>query len=786
MARKRDRERPVRPVTGALRPAGRPNLVAFGLLAGVLLLFYWKPLIGFPGERTFFWEDFLYQNYPYRAFEAEELRRGDFPFWNPYQFGGMPYAADVQAAAFYPPNLALTLFVKEGALDPRWVEALSVFHALLGGFFFYLLLRSRAAGVWASLLAGIGWSLSGFFVVRMIHMNVLAVVAWAPLLSLLFLRAVERRSVAAASLGGVVLGVSLLGGSPQYSLYLLFLLGLHALYETVRPAEGRPGAARFAPLLSLGVILLLGFGVAAVQLIPTEELSRLSLRADMTYEESTECSFGPASLPTLLLPKLYGSAAGGNTRGYWGPRPYFSSWELSAYPGIVVLVLALVALVYRPRGRATLFFALLGLFGLLLGLGAYGPLHRLFFELVPFYGKFRCPGRAFLLTGVSLAFLAGRGAHLLLGRPPGNRKRRTVLATLLAAILLAGLVSYLAFRPEANASRTHPPDAGRTALLSFLLFFGVLTASGGAVLFWASRGRPLGPVVRGGLLLLLVAELFLYGYGFNDGGRDPDQFYRGRSDVVDLLRKESDGGLYRVKQRAREGMVLPRNMGSVNRIPSVDGYNQLKLQRYEDLQVAPEVSFERMIDLFGVRIYTLLDPETNGLGMARNPDCLPKAFFVGEAEIVSGEEEAIRRVGAPDFDPARAVVLEGGAPGRESPGGTGEATVVSWGTNRIEVTVTADGPGWLVLNEVYYPAWKVTVDGEERESLPADHALRAVRLEAGDHRVVWAYRSGSFRLGAAVSAAALLAAMALLFVAAPRRGEGPAQLIRGIAGGDRP
>lgn len=753
-------------MTGTARPLRRPDLVAFAILAGVLLLFYWKTLIGFPAERTYFWEDFLYQNYPYRAFEAEELRRGEFPFWNPYQFGGMPYAADVQAAALYPPNIALTLFVEEGRLDPRWVEALSVLHALLGGFFFHLLLRSRTGCVWASLLGGIGWSLSGFFVVRMIHMNVLAVVAWAPLIFLLFLLSLERRSIAATAAAGVVLGISLLGGSPQYSLYLLFFLGLYGLYETLRPAEGRRGISRLLPALSLGLILLIGFGIAAVQLLPTAELSDLSLRAEMTYEESAECSFLPASLPTLLMPKLYGSAAGWNNRGYWGPGSYFYSWELCAYPGVVLLVLALVSLVYRPRGRTTLFFALLGLFGLLLGLGAYGPLHRIFYEIVPVYGKFRCPGRALLLTGISLVFLGGRGARLLLDRPTGGPKRKRVLAALVAALLLAGVLSYLAFRPGAA-----PQGAAAAALRSFLLFLALLALSGGAVLRWAWRGRPLGRPLRGGLLLLLVVELFLYGYGFNDGGRDPDIFYRGQADLVEALRGESEGGLYRVKQRAPEGMILPRNMGSVNRIPSVDGYNQLKLRRFEDLQVAPEVSFDRMIDLFGVRVYTFLDRETNSLRMARNPDCLPKAFFVGEAEIVSGEGSAIRRVGDPDFDPRRTVVLEGPSAGGETVGGgTGEATVLSWGSNRIEIAVDADGPGWLVLNEVHYPAWKVAVDGEEREALPANHALRAVRLDAGEHRVVWSYRSGAFRLGAAVSVASLLAALTLLFLVAPRRG----------------
>ncbi|RPJ41311.1 MAG: hypothetical protein EHM19_12240, partial [Candidatus Latescibacterota bacterium] len=269
MARGSGGRRPRIKETGRAPAIGGARL-ALLLLAAVLLLFYWKNLVGFPGGRVFFWEDFAEQNYPYRAFEAVELRRGSFPFWNPYQFAGMPFAADVQAAAFYPFNPLLALAAGGGRLSPVWVEGLGVLHALLGGFLLFLLVRYKTSSAYASILAGIAWALSGFWVVRMIHLNVLSVVAWTPLLLLLLLVACERRSLSAAAWGGIVLGVSLLGGAPQFSLYVLFALGALALYECVRPREpSARGAKRLLPFLYLGVILTIGGGAAAVQLLPT-------------------------------------------------------------------------------------------------------------------------------------------------------------------------------------------------------------------------------------------------------------------------------------------------------------------------------------------------------------------------------------------------------------------------------------------------------------------------------------------------------------------------------------
>jgi uncharacterized membrane protein YfhO len=76
-------------------------------------------------------------------------------------------------------------------------------------------------------------------------------------------------------------------------------------------------------------------------------------------------------------------------------------------------------------------------------------------------------------------------------------------------------------------------------------------------------------------------------------------------------------------------------------------------------------------------------------------------------------------------------------------------------------------PSVLLLSEVWYPAWRAYVDGEEREVLRADYSLRGVPLEAGDHKVEFVYDSDRFSTGLWISVTSLiilLGAIALLVV----------------------
>ena len=76
---------------------------------------------------------------------------------------------------------------------------------------------------------------------------------------------------------------------------------------------------------------------------------------------------------------------------------------------------------------------------------------------------------------------------------------------------------------------------------------------------------------------------------------------------------------------------------------------------------------------------------------------------------------------------------------------------------RVELEAQLDWPGLVVLCDQFRPGWRLEVetDGRESETVPilrTNRVMRGAWLSPGRHRLVWRYRPGSFRIGAAVSA----------------------------------
>jgi hypothetical protein len=368
--------------------------------------------------------------YPYRAYAAETIRGGSVPLWNPYLFLGVPFLANPQAAVFYPLNLALCWLSA-----PKLLAWSIVLHTALAAAFAYLYARhTLRLSPLPALLGASAFAFGGFLSGQAEHINQLNVSAWFPLLLLLWDLRQRQRARWLALLGlGATVGLGLLAGHTQASYISLLGLGVYALLPALPPLwspvrwvlsrKRQPGPrplrgvlwAAIAPalqiLLELGLVCLVGLALAAVQIVPTLELARLSIRSGgLEYRQAVAFSLKP--LPRLLrytfLPPW-----GADLAAVFGGS-YFTEY-LAYVLAAVWCVGGLVPVVKRwPNSLHEITFQapsikllLLGGLGIFMALGLYNPLYWVLYRVVPGFALFRVPARWLFLYALSAAMLAG-------------------------------------------------------------------------------------------------------------------------------------------------------------------------------------------------------------------------------------------------------------------------------------------------------------------------------------------------------------------------------------------
>lgn len=373
----------------------------------------WNSVLA-PGSGNGLLVDQLMEFWPWRLFQQGEMLAGRFPFWNPLIAGGVPFAACVQAAPFFPLNALLPVMT-----PAAWSIAAAFLKLFAAGFFTALHARRLGASRNGALLAGVSFSLCGFMIAWLGHPQTNA----ACLLPALFWalgRAMDGGRARDWIPVSLVIGVVLLGGHPPTALHLL---AAGAAYVFFLRRDRLPAA---------GWAALAGAGLAAPALLPYfEYLGLSSTAASSASLQRWATHLPPGALLHLLMPL----ASGSPTRGAevlaaaFGLGPESNFLERAGWVGLTALAFAALALA-RRRDRQTSFHAGLALFGLAAALGL-PPLPWLW-RILPGFSAAN-PTRLLLLFCFGASTLAGLGCG---DEPASIRFRLSCLAFFAAALLL--------------------------------------------------------------------------------------------------------------------------------------------------------------------------------------------------------------------------------------------------------------------------------------------------------------------------------------------------------------
>jgi len=207
-------------------------------------------------------QDSILQLFPWRHLAFNSLTHGQIPFWNPYQFTGMPFMAGMKPMVWYPINLLFPL----GEIA-SW-HALLLFQLFGSMFFMYLFMRSLGLRRSASLLSGIAFAFSTLMVGVLEFGSDGNALLWLPLFLFLVKKYLDIPRGAWLLGLGLSLACVVFAGHLQYLAYeMIIVLSFLFIY-------GKVVHAALKQYMFLGISMILGLGVSAVQIIPSFEMFR--------------------------------------------------------------------------------------------------------------------------------------------------------------------------------------------------------------------------------------------------------------------------------------------------------------------------------------------------------------------------------------------------------------------------------------------------------------------------------------------------------------------------------
>jgi len=399
----------------------RADLLILALLFVLPLMLFWSVTVGgqtlLPADNLFQFQpwqsaadqfgaqvpqnqllsDLVLENYAWKKFIVQSIQQRDVPLWNPNLFAGAPFLANGQHSAYYP--FSVIFYVLPLANAYGWFTVSQLF---LAGAFMYVLCRVLGIGRLGSAFAAIVYQLSGFYIVSVVFTMIIAAAAWLPLLLALIELIIQQRALFGRPttlpwvlIGAVALACQIMAGHIEITYYTLLIMALFAVWRLISEARGKrqetgrkmQPASRIMlqtlrrPVVAVSVMVVLGVGLAAIQILPLAEILPQNFReGSATFEQVLSWAYPPRHVLEMLMPNFFGSPAEHsvfnvftgqtvpmvlNSHGEMNPQGVYSTmWgmknyvEGGAYLGILPLLLALIAVIGVLRGSRIACFVL--------------------------------------------------------------------------------------------------------------------------------------------------------------------------------------------------------------------------------------------------------------------------------------------------------------------------------------------------------------------------------------------------------------------------------------------
>ena len=729
------------------------------------------------------------------------MRYHQIPTWHSSRLGGMPSIDAMFSDALYPVTALIRPFVPAYRLFGFTMVA----HVFLAGvFFFFMLRRSFGVARLAAFAGALFYMLSPQFVshVNPGHDGKMFVIAWLPfvvwrLRSLMFLPTLRNAALLASGVGMMVLTPHV--QMTYFALMGLFLYWAVDIVKAVVDKEGKKLILRKAVFFWAGVFI--GLGISFVILYPSYMFVReaFSVRGvDRGFEFAASWSMNWAEFFSLWVHEF------GNALDYYWGKNYFKL--NTEYAGAVPLLLTVLAVASKPKSLWRVFWAAVAALAVLYSLGANTPFFTVAYHLVPGVKRFRAPSMIMFWFTFSTALMSVYFIKDLLDRRfdiEGGQKRKWsvgLMAALGAVTLIAIIFSVQSFVTGFAAPMMGGGDAPRVFQVNFtqkfvpnLWLWWLITTVALGMLLAVVNGKLKAGVLVYTLIVMGAADMMKVDGQFISVDSPRKYFYQNDA-ALNELKREFANAPFRVFSLPRTFPM--QNQEGVYGLEGVGGFHDNELNCYRNfrgdgdshylgdiaeftrdgqmrLSMAKIMGSTPFLDLAGVD-YILMSSGSGGINKIKNPTSLGRLSYVADY-VVLPEDNIVNALksGWYDYRTTAALTEEPELPfTREEGKDNVKQLATEWKkyTPNLRIAAVAmPADGFLRFSEVYYPGWRIKINGEPVKYYRSDMAWMAVPLKAGSYEVTMEPRSLYLSNAMLVSIIFILITCAILAVAYIRR-----------------
>ena len=689
----------------------------------------------------------------------------NMPQWYPNLFSGMPSYGGYIYMTGDPTKLFRNTILFNLGLKV-W------FFLSLGGFGTFFLLKTLGSSSNAGVLGGLitGLTPYGFGLVNAGHLNKIFAMAYVPWVLACFLVFMKKKSLKSICVLSLITALHLWANHPQIVYYTWMIIGFYYVWSIGTEYKNKSFSLA-TKLYELGGVLIAIILALLMVSDPynevytfqkhsnrgaksvLEKMEETSLGTNWNY--ATQWSFHPKEVISFVYPYFYGlqnfSTRDLKSAAYWGYMPFTQSTH---YLGLIALILASIGALLKKPDKISLFFWITTILILITGFGKFFPLlYKPFFELFPFFSKFRIPSMIYALLPITISILAAKGYDILVsskGEKHIFKKAFYFVGGIVAVSFLFLIVSdFMIDFSSSKDGRYNSSIQGQLRSIRYDLFNkGCFLAISVSLCFLGLyysyvKNKISKSLFNFGVIGLIILDLGILNNEFINvkPKKNMDRMFKKNSIIDHLISDKSNFRVFPADE-------ITSNKYSYWNVESIGGYRPIKLRAYQDLMDAGGFNRSHILDMLNVK-YVLTRKKINNpnfipvgdmKGIYENKKVLPKAWIIGDLKIVESQKESLMETLMTGFNPySSAVVLK--YEGDDMPANVnGQAIIKLKEENKIEINCQSETGGLLVLSEVYYkPGWKAFVNGVETKIYQTNHILRSVYIPSGESEVLFEY-----------------------------------------------